>query len=285
VSAITEKNIAILCNPIAGAGKAITLAEKIIKTLYQKEIPHTLFKESWPDNFNGFTDVWIAGGDGTLNYFINHYPGIQLPLVVFNGGTGNDFHWLLYAGKTMEQQLEAALTLAPKPVDLGRCNERYFINGVGIGFEGGVAKALTGKKKLPGKVSFLLMILVKIFSYRSKSYSIQSAEQNITGTKLLIDVNNGRRAGGGFYVTPAAKCDDGMFDVVIADALSSWQRLRYLPVIEKGRHLQLSFIRHFHTQEIRIQSETKIRYHLDGEYYEADKLVIKMLPGKLLFRW
>ncbi|MEY2918283.1 MAG: hypothetical protein RIS73_1997, partial [Bacteroidota bacterium] len=94
-----QKNIAIVCNSIAGAGAAVTIANKIVEALSIRSISHNFFQELWPTDFGGFTDVFIVGGDGTLNYFINHYPEIKLPLVIFKGGTGNDFHWLLYGNK------------------------------------------------------------------------------------------------------------------------------------------------------------------------------------------
>lgn len=279
------KNIAIVCNALAGSGRAIILAEKIGQQLRSKNIEHSFFKAAWPGHFNGFTDVFIVGGDGTLNYFINQYPGIKLPLAIFNGGTGNDFHWLLYGNKTLDQQLETALEQESKPIDIGKCNGRYFINGIGIGFEGEVAKALTGKKKRPGKTSFLLTILKKIFTYRANNYTIISATHHLSGKKLLVDVSNGRRAGGGFHIAPEAKADDGLFDVVIVDSLSPLQRLRYLPVIEKGKHLCLSFIHHFRSESITVESQQLARYHLDGEYEEAQKLQIEILPGALNFRF
>jgi len=279
------KNIAIVCNALAGSGRAIILAKKIALQLNGKNIGHTVFRETWPNHFDGFSDVFIVGGDGTLNYFINQYHGLKLPLVVFNGGTGNDFHWLLYGSKTLDQQLETALQETPKPIDIGKCNERYFINGIGIGFEGEVAKALTGKKKRPGKTSFLLTILKKIFTYHSEDYTISCAGQHLSGKKLLVDISNGRRAGGGFHIAPQAKADDGLFDVVIVDSLSPLQRLRYLPVIEKGKHLHLPFIHHFHSRSITVESKHLLRYHLDGEYEEAQKLQIEILPGTLNFRF
>jgi diacylglycerol kinase (ATP) len=130
-----------------------------------------------------------------------------------------------------------------------------------------------------------LTILKKIISYRSKNYTLHSAEEKITGKMLLIDISNGCRAGGGFHIAPEAKADDGLFDVVIADAINPLQRLRYLPIIEKGRHLNLPIIRHFRTTQIIIQSDSPIQYHLDGEYYEADKLKIEMMASKFLFRY
>ena len=282
----TTKNIAIVCNALAGVGKAIILAEKITSELTKSQIIYTFFQENWPADFNGFTDVWIVGGDGTLNYFVNHYPEIKLPLVIFNGGTGNDFHWLLYGMMGFEEQLQLALLAEPKPIDLGRCNNNFFINGVGVGFEGEVAKSLTGKKKKAGKASFMAMILRKIFSYRSTSYRITVDDKQLAAKKyLIIDVSNGCRAGGGFHIAPDAKADDGLFDVVLIDALNSFRRLRWLPVIEKGKHIGLSFILHSRAKKIVIESNSAIQSHLDGEYYLSDKLEIKILPGKLLFRY
>lgn len=281
-----EKNIAIVCNGLAGGGKAIALSRKIVNELRNRDIRHTLYSEDWPDDFNRFSDVWIVGGDGTLNYFFNKYPGIKLPLVVFNGGTGNDVHAVLYKNKNFEEQLQAALTAAPKAVDAGKCNERYFLNGVGIGFEGSVVKSLTGKKKKrSGKAAFMGTILRKVFFYNSKTYNIFSNEYSAEDHKLLISVMNGHRAGGGFHIAPSSAIDDGLFDVVMVDKLHPFLRLRWLPVIEKGKHLDLSFIKHFRTKKLIITSELPMDTHLDGEYYSAKRLEIEMLPAKYLFRY
>ncbi|HET6769877.1 MAG TPA: diacylglycerol kinase family protein [Chitinophagaceae bacterium] len=281
-----EKNISIVCNSLAGGGKAIGLSRSIAKELQRRNIRNTLYSTEWPGHFNSYTDVWIVGGDGTLNYFFNKYPGIRLPLVVFKGGTGNDVHAVLYKSQSFEEQLHVALTAAPKPVDAGRCNERYFINGVGIGFEGAVAKSLTGKKKKKsGKAAFMGTILRKVFFYTSKKYKTVSNEYSIEGQRLLISVMNGHRAGGGFHIAPESAIDDGLFDVVLVDKLHPFQRLRWLPVIEKGKHLELSFIKSFRTKKLIITSEEKMDTHLDGEYYSAKRLEIEMLPSKYLFRY
>jgi len=281
-----ERNISIVCNRLAGGGRAVALGKKIAGELQNRNINFTLHVDDWPGDFIRFTDVWIIGGDGTLNFFFNEYPGIRLPLVVFKGGTGNDVHSLLYKNKNFEEQLEVALAASPKPVDAGKCNEKYFINGVGIGFEGAVAKSLTGKKKTkPGKAAFMGTILQKVFFYSSKKYKTFSDEYKAESQSLLISVMNGHRAGGGFHIAPASAIDDGLLDVVIVDKLHPFQRLRWLPVIEKGKHLGLSFIKHFRTKKLVITSETPMDAHLDGEYYSAKRLEIEMLPGKYLFRY
>ena len=280
------KKIAVVCNKLAGNGRAVNIAKQIAVELSNRNINYNLYHDEWPDDLTVYSDVWIVGGDGTLNYFFNKYPGIRSPLVVFNGGTGNDVHSLLYKKISFEEQLEIALTALPKYIDAGKCNEKYFLNGVGIGFEGAVARSLTNKKKTKtGKAAFMGAILQKVFFYSSKKYKAAADEYAMEGQRLLISVMNGHRAGGGFHIAPESAIDDGLLDVVIVDKLNPLRRLRWLPVIEKGKHLELPFIKHFRTKKLVVTSEEPMDTHLDGEYYSAKRLEIEMLPGKYLFRY
>jgi len=280
-----DKKIAVVCNKLAGGGRSVPLSLQIVTTLREKKISATLFADNWPADFLSFSDVWIVGGDGTLNFFINKYPGIQIPLMVFNGGTGNDVFSLLYKEKNFEQLVETGLNASLKPIDAGKCNEKYFINGVGIGFEGSVAKSLSGKQKTkPGKAAFMGTILRKVFLYRSKKYKIISEENNSEQFQLLISIMNGHRAGGGFHIAPTSAIDDGLLDVIMVEKLHPFKRLRWLPVIEKGKHLELPFIKHYRTKKIIVISEEKMDAHLDGEYYSAKRYEIEMMPARFLFR-
>ena len=99
----------------------------------------------------------------------------------------------------------------------------------------------------------------------------------------MISIANGTRYGGGFYVAPLAKPDDGLFDANLVSSLSPFKRLRYLPVIEKGKHIGLPFINYFNTKKITISSNKPIQAHLDGEYLESNELIIEILPSHFNF--
>ncbi|HVZ57053.1 MAG TPA: hypothetical protein VG870_10380, partial [Chitinophagaceae bacterium] len=190
---------------------------------------------------------------------------------------------MLYGGMSQEQQFLRVISCAPRPVDAGRCNDRLFINGAGIGFEGAVAHSLAGRRKLPGKTSFLLAVLRRILFYRSRYYQIRTPEESWEGRLLMISVGNGQRAGGGFRVTPAAQIDDGLLDMICVDPLMPLSRIRYLPVIEKGRHLGLPFVHALRTTELWIRSDGPIPVHLDGELYSSRELHLEILPGRFQF--
>lgn len=276
--------IAIATNTLAGSGKAIKLAAAIQQLLQHQNIHAQIFTEKeWDARMYEFDQIWITGGDGTVNYFVNQYNDIKIPLCIFNGGTGNDFYALLYGKTTVEAQVNHVLQSAPKPIDAGRCNERYFLNGVGIGFDGAVAKSLQGVNKFGGKTSFMLTILKHILFYKEQQYEIICAEKRVSGKYMMISIANGTRYGGGFFVAPQAKADDGLFDTIFVKSLSIFKRLRYLPVIEKGKHLDLPFVDYYHTQKITIKSDQPIQSHLDGEYLESDEFNIEILPAHFNF--
>lgn len=277
------RNIALICPLITHATKALAMADAIALLLRERKIAHVVFNTYWPQTWADFSDVWIIGGDGTLNYFINQYPNIRLPLSIFKGGSGNDFHWMLYGEIDLKTQVEKALNGTVQWIDAGRCNEQLFLNGVGIGFDGAVVQDLLGMKKYSGKVSYLFSILKNVVQYREKNYSIAIDGVTKHGSYFMISIANGKRYGGGFQVAPQANATDGLLDVNLVKKIAPLKRLRYLPVIEKGKHLRLPFIDYQKVKSIVIRCEEKVAAHADGEFFCTDVFEIECLPNRFAF--
>lgn len=280
-----QKHIAIVCNPKAGNGKALKLADVIAAYLKPKDLVYSIFTAHWPKVWNDTTQVWIVGGDGTLNYFINQYPNIKIPLSIFKGGTGNDFQELLYGSIPMEEQLEKILNGLPHFIDAGICNEKLFLNGVGIGFDGTIVKDLLFQKKSRGKSAYLISIIKNIFSYKEKECFIKFDERVISQNCFMINVANGKAYGGGFMVAPKANTDDGLLDLNIVGEITPFKRLYYMPIIEKGKHLNLSFIQYHQSNKVEIRCSSLLPGHMDGEYFSADNFIIECLPKRFSFLW
>ncbi|MBX9785073.1 MAG: YegS/Rv2252/BmrU family lipid kinase [Chitinophagaceae bacterium] len=277
--------IALVVNPKAGKGKSLRVLQQLTFLLEHRNIHFISFIDEWPPHFKGFTDVWIIGGDGTLNYFINHYPDIRLPLVIFKGGTGNDFAWKLYGNCNLKEQLEMVLSSAPQPVDAAQCNELLFINGVGLGFDGTVLKAMKTIRLIGGHIGYYLLVLKTILSFKESSFVIQSHGKKEEQKFLLVMINNSSRTGGGFHVSPKATVNDGLLDLITATPLTILQRFFYLPKIQKGNHMQLPFIHHVTGEEFIISSDKELPAQLDGELINASTFHLKVLKQKFLFRY
>ncbi len=280
-----DSTIVLLINPNGNKQKIDKIVNEIAVILDSKNQLFVSFKEEWPALINIYKAAWIIGGDGTLNYFLNFYKDISIPISIFKGGTGNDFAWKLYGDISTNEQIDKIFSAESRYVDAAVCNGKIFINGIGIGFDGEVLRSIKTVRKLGGHVGYLWIVIKKIFSFREFAFQIKLAEKSIEGNFLLVMITNSSRTGGGFMVSPQANIADGKLNMVLCKPLSLLKRLRYLPVIEKGKHIDLNFIIHKEIQQIKITAEKEIFAQMDGELIYSNEFDVTILPKKYLFRY
>jgi diacylglycerol kinase family enzyme len=279
-------SVAILTNTQSGKHKGENTAQWLNSKLSILGIQSSIFTNDWPSNetLHSFTDCFIIGGDGTINFFINRYPDCKIPLVLFNGGTGNDFAWKLYGGLSNEALLESIFQRTPQYIDAGKVNDRLYINCLGIGFDGEIVASMKTIRFIGGHFGYLLAVMYKILFFKESFLKIRTAEQQIEGYFLLALFVNSSRAGGGFFIAPTAQINDGYLDMVLANKMPVWKRLWYLPIIKKGKHLHYPFITHQLGKTFTIESDKPLPIQLDGELFYAKKLEICNLSNQFLFR-
>lgn len=278
-----QRCILVLYNTYSGNGRGCKLSEKAIDFLNINRLTFNAHQNDWPENLVGFSEVWLFGGDGTLNYFLNKYDSINIPLALFPGGTGNDFHWKLYGNLSVEDQLIKVLNNNIIKTDLGICNGERFINMVGLGFDGAVLKDVKTARFVGGHLGYLLLVIKNIFTFKEKQYDVELNGRRFTINSLLFLVTNSSRTGGGFMVSPHAKIDDGLLDVIYCEALNIFQRLFLLPKVEKGKHINDKKIKTALSSEVCINCIEKIYYQLDGELRSANSFNISIQSRKLQF--
>ncbi|MEO7293389.1 MAG: YegS/Rv2252/BmrU family lipid kinase [Ginsengibacter sp.] len=281
----TGQTILLLINPLANKKRIEKISNQILIALSQRKINFISFIESWPAEINIYKEVWLIGGDGTVNHLLNFYKNIEIPIVIFKGGTGNDFATRLYGKMSIDEQINKVFDAKPRNVDAAECNGRKFINGVGIGFDGEVLQSMKAIRLLGGHLGYLWIVIRKIFSFKEGLYQIQFDGNNLSAKYLLVMITNSTTTGGGFIVSPEAKIDDGKLNIILCKPLTVLKRLKYLPVIEKGKHLDKDFILHKVISEVKIVCEKETLAQIDGELISARTFEIKILPKHYLFKY
>ncbi len=196
------KPIAILCNTRACKNQSTQIFHSIAKILKEKNIAFIEFSDQWPEQLNQFSAAWIIGGDGTLNYFINYYHQVKLPIELFKGGTGNDFATFLYGKASLTEMVYIVLDAVPEAIDAGVSNGRYFLNTIGIGFDGKVLEHMKTIRWMGSFIGYYFAIIKNIFSFKESMYTICADGRNtFAGRFLLILVSNAPTTGGGFKVS------------------------------------------------------------------------------------
>ncbi|MDP1727728.1 MAG: YegS/Rv2252/BmrU family lipid kinase [Bacteroidota bacterium] len=276
---MAKENYAIICNPKSGKGISLKVLPQFEAYLKSRYITYEVFTGELPGTLSGFTCLVIMGGDGTLNYTINHFKTISIPIALLRCGTGNDYTNLFVGSASMQKQFEIACGNHMEAVDAGLCNGKLFINGVGIGFDGWVVKKNLGKRFFSGQLAYLSTILSLLLFYKESEVTLEIDGITSMHNIFMLSIANGRTYGGGFKVAPMALPGDGLLDFVGIRKISLWNRCRYLPVIEKGKHLHLPFVMYHQAKNIKVSCKHKLQAQLEGEWMESEHFDIEILPG------
>jgi len=238
----------------------------------------------------GWPAVVALGGDGTVHEVAN---GIlrasdgrgetAAALGVVPVGSGNDF--ALLAGLSRDPALAARRLLGgERRVDVGRVGERWFTNGVGVGIDARVAVEANRNRRFRGMAIYLWALAKVLRSFRPPVIRVEMDEGEVIDRPLtLVTVGNGGRHGGGFWICPGAKIDDGLLDVCICDGLSRPRILHFLPKVVRGTHVGARCVHMRRVRRVRITSDSPLPVHADGEilFEDARELEIEIAPGRL----
>jgi diacylglycerol kinase family enzyme len=239
----------------------------------------------------GFQTVVAAGGDGTVHEVANGLLGAgpcAAAFAVLPIGSANDYAHSLAFGLD-NGKAERLVDVATVSSSKGR--GRFFVNCLGLGFNGKVTLESRRIKRLQGVALYGLATLRALwYHYECPPLSVTIDDQPaVTMPTLMLSVLLGRREGG-FVMAPEAKLDDGLFDYVHAGALSRFEVIRLLPRLAvTGPPQNYPKVQMGRCRSFVIQSPVPLTVHIDGEFFALPQddirdLEIRMLPAALRVR-
>ena len=284
-----------IINPVAGCGYGSKTEDLIRKAAARHGInAETVLTDSrghatrlaikYADE--GYSHIIAAGGDGTFNEVASPLVGRKgIVTGIVPAGTGNDFVQILgFPDRFEEKQWDQFFRCRSVKIDTGVCNEHRFFNGMGLGFDAQVAAenyTETGEEKKGGKNKFIWQILKTILFYREKKMTVMNNGAESVTDCFINTVSVGRRFAGGFFLTPEAVANDGLLDVCSVKRLNLLQRLRILTMVPKGTHIRDRKVHYYKTSGLRLDFDSRVPYHVDGELYFSDTFEIKIVPESL----
>lgn len=230
--------------------------------------------------------VLVAGGDGTVNEAVNGamHAARRPALGIIPVGTGNDFAKMLGLDHDWRAAARRIASGRTRPVDVGRCNEDYFANGIGIGFDAQVAMEANRVRYWRGtSVYFLALLRTLALRYATPHVKIVHDTGTLEQTITLVAAANGGWYGGAFHIAPGADICDGYLELVIARGLGRAGILRLVPKVLRGTHVRDAAVRVYRTRRVAITSSVPLPMHADGEILSggATRLEIEILPRAL----
>ncbi len=214
----------------------------------------------------------LLGGDGTLNYLINHIEEIPaVPLFLLPSGTGNDFFNDVKEDNKRDDGLIALnpyLSNLPK-IDVNGKTYR-FINGIGFGIDGECCvKADEMKAAGAEKIdysSITLKLLFGPFVPRIAKCKVDGVEIPELKKTYLASAMNGRYYGGGMKIAPEQKRNSGHLTLVVIHGKGKLGTFMMFPGLFKGTHVKKKKNTLVKTGKvIEVEFDTPCGLQIDGE--------------------
>ncbi|MDI4639251.1 lipid kinase YegS [Onishia taeanensis] len=234
----------------------------------------------------GASRLIVAGGDGTVNEAVNGL--MRLPrearpaLGILPMGTANDLATGLGIPEELKAALSLALTASPRAVDVLRVGDHHFLNMLSAGF-GAEITASTPKslKRLLGGGAYSLMGALKAWRFHACPARLEWPGGEGRRELFLLAIGNGAQAGGGQQLSPMARLDDGLLEVLAVRQFSSLAGMRQM--LGELRRLPASgeFVEYWQTDQIRVTADKPLPLTLDGEPHRLDHLDVELAPGAI----
>jgi len=242
----------------------------------------------------GYRYVVAVGGDGTVhevaNGILSSCGARETMLGVISTGTGGDFARSLGIPRTYGPACSTIVANRQSHVDVGvvefmrrgQKEQRYFVNGAGIGFDAAVVETIERSiKHFHGTIPYVLGLLRTLVCYRNKSVIINSGGKPEKQRIVTMVVANGAYFGGGMRVAPAADLHDGKFDVMTVHDIGKLGLLRAFPRIYKGTHVTHPRVFMDKAIEISVETSERVPVQADGEFLGVGPATFRILPAAL----
>jgi len=227
--------------------------------------------------------VIAAGGDGTINEIIQELAGSKTALGVLPFVTGNIWAREMSIPLQIVDARKVLLNGQIRSVDLGRCNDRFFLLMAGIGIDGAVTQAIEKKPmKRLGALGYLLIAAWLGLGY--PGFQVRLRVNNKRPVKLRalqIIVGNTQLYAGALKFTWEAKCDDGQLDVCVVRTRGMFGRIIVVIDFLLGRKNRHQWVRYYTAASIEINTPRPVAIQIDGEPVGHTPASFSIAPGAL----
>ena len=143
-----ERKILYIINPISGRSNKASLRALVEARTKAAGIPYEIHPSLASGDYSQlhepiinqqFTDIVVAGGDGTINQAVNSLRTLQIPFGIIPCGSGNGLAFSAGIPKNPDKALDIIFKGSSQLTDAFMVNDRFACMLCGLGFDAQVA--------------------------------------------------------------------------------------------------------------------------------------------------
>jgi YegS/Rv2252/BmrU family lipid kinase len=292
-----------IINPIAGNGSRGSLRKQIEERTRKAGYDFECRDSAIDGNYDliahaiqskGFTDIIIAGGDGTINQVVGALRYLELPFGIIPCGSGNGLARCAGLSTDPQEALDTIFSGSAMRTDGYTVNGNFACELTGLGFDGAVAHAYA-QSATRGLNTYIRHAIKQFASAPSYRFIVRLFGQALSLDAYMITVANANQFGNKVTIAPYASLSDGLLDVIIVKKQHKlpllWRTYRQLsgqnqPL--RGEDIITSLsdkrnqqdIHYWQVSAIEIENLDDAMIHVDGEATSrVEKAKIEIAPS------
>lgn len=212
----------------------------------------------------------VAGGDGTVSEVINGLSQCELrpTLGVIPVGTVNDYAKALHISADIFKAVDTILNGETVDIDIGKMNDKYFMNIAGGGKITEVSyEAPSRLKTIIGPLAYYIKGIEFLPQITSSDVRIEYDGNVFQGKIMLFLIGLTNSIGGFDKLVSNPVFDNGYFSVIIVKEASLVELAHLITLVSRGEHFDHPKLTMIRAKEVYIESsDESIKLNLDGEY-------------------
>ena len=286
-----SKHWVLIANPTAGNARARAAAEQAALAIQDAgqavELRYTRAKGHATELAQqavteGAERLVVCGGDGTISETLAPLAGSHTALGLLPCGTCNDLARALDVPLRVEAAIGNLLHGEVRVIDLGRAGDRFFATIAAFGFDAEVNRRMeSAQGPLSGRPRYILEALRHLARYQPTRVRLCGDFGELEQEVLLVSTANARNYGGNLCVAPDADLGDGLFDVVVVDAVPRWAIPPLMLRLFWRTHIRHPAVRVERTARLALHTDAPHRVYADGDYLGQTPLVLEISPAAL----
>lgn len=293
----SQKRSAILIsNPRSGRPGARRVDEEasFCRQLKSRGVKVEVVQTSGPGDANclakqaaseGWREVIVSGGDGTINEALQGLAGADVRLAVWPRGTANVLARELRLPSDVEGLAEVIAHGRTRRISIGCASaertgeKRYFLLMAGVGLDASIVQRVpTRLKQIVGEAAFWYSGLGHLTDWQPELFNVEIGDQVFQATFAAFGKTP--RYGGGLAITPRARLDQTEFEICIVDSTS---RLRYLYLLSyamrSGVEENAAGVSFLRARQARVEGSALVQ--VDGELIGQLPMTFEITPHRI----
>lgn len=267
------KTVFCIINPRSGTQKTKNFIEQYCRKYFREpdfslEFAYTKYAghagELSKNAANKFDYIIAIGGDGTIHEVAQHIVHSNSTLGIIPMGSGNGLARFLGISLQPEQAIQQCAQGITTEIDSISCNNEYFLNVAGIGFDAYIGE-LFNNQNIRGGFRYFKIILQEFLSYKSNTLHFSFAHKSFSKDVFLVAIANSSQWGLNAHVSPLSDIQDGKFEIIIFKKPNLLQAIKIgIRLFVKTLH-KCGFVTQISTEHVIIENKNNLPIHLDGE--------------------